>query len=232
MKKVGTKRIAALIALPFITCVALTLILVFRRELVDVFSSSGGLRHWVATWGSVAPLVFVGVQAFQVIVFVVPGEVPQIVGGYLFGPWVGSLLSVAGITIGSCVGFWVARLLGLPFVESLFDREKIARVQRFASSPRSKRVMFLLFVIPGLPKDILCYAAGLSKIRFVVFILISMTGRMPGIIGSAMMGDAAAAKQWILAGVILGLALILFAAGFLFKDRIQALMEKYSRRPH
>jgi uncharacterized membrane protein YdjX (TVP38/TMEM64 family) len=89
---------------------------------------------------------------------------------------------------------------------------------------------FLFFLIPGIPKDILCYMAGLSVMRLHIFLFFSTLGRIPGIIGSALIGDAAADRRWILAGTIFFVAAVLFVLGFLFREQIQRLLEELGRR--
>jgi uncharacterized membrane protein YdjX (TVP38/TMEM64 family) len=205
---------------------------VFRHELWALFTEPERLRAWVSSFHALAPLVFVGIQALQVVVFVIPGEVPQIAGGYLFGVLQGSLLSVAGIGIGSAICFWLARALGVPFVQAFFDAAQIGKLRSLADSPRSRIVFFLLFVIPGIPKDILCYVAGLSSMRFLGFFLISLAGRIPGIVGSALMGSAAAAARWRLALIVAGVAIALFVAGYLLRGRISERLERLARRPN
>ena len=207
----------------------IALAVVYRKQLWTVFRSPEHLRAWVSSFGAAAPLVFIGLQALQVIIFVIPGEVPQIAGGYLFGIWSGALLSIVGIAIGSSVSFALARLLGVPFVWQFFSPPQIQRARGMADSRRSKIVMFLLFVIPGIPKDILCYVSGLSRMGYLAFLALSMAGRTPGILGSALMGDAAAGKRWILAGSVFAGATVLFVVGYLFRDRISALLERISR---
>ena len=91
-------------------------------------------------------------------------------------------------------------------------------------------MFFLLFLIPGIPKDVLCYVAGLSPLRFPFFILASMVGRLPGIIGSALIGNSAAQKKWVLAAIVLGAAVVLFAAGFFFRERIEKLLRRIGSR--
>lgn len=205
-------------------------VIIFRRELWAIFSAPERLREWVGSFGPLAPLVFIALQALQVVVFVIPGEVPQIAGGYLFGVLPGVALSVLGIAVGSSIAFLVARALGVPFVRALFSPQQVEKLRGLATSPRSRIVFFLLFVIPGIPKDILCYAAGLSAMRYLGFILVSMTGRLPGIVGSAVMGDAAAGKKWLLAGIVAGVALVLFLLGYFLRDRITGWIERLSGR--
>jgi uncharacterized membrane protein YdjX (TVP38/TMEM64 family) len=224
------RRILALAAFPALFAAIVALGIVFRREIFLLFGSSLRLREWVASAGVLAPLLFIAVQALQVVVFFIPGEIPQVAGGYLFGVWKGTLLSLAGITLGATFNFVMARLLGVPFVQALFAREKVDRIRRLADSPRARLSFFLIFLIPGIPKDILCYAAGLSSMRLVSFLIFSSLGRVPGILGSALMGEAAAGKRWMLVGALLTLAVVLFVVGFLLRDRIQAALERLSRR--
>lgn len=230
MSKNGLKKIFFLLAFPLLIISLVVVTFIYQKEIWSVFASPEALRAWIASLGFIAPLAFVALHCIQVIVFIIPGEVPQIAGGYLFGLWWGSLLSVSGIIIGSAVNFLLARLLGVPFVRLLFSREKIEYAGRIATSPRAKISMFLLFLIPGIPKDILCYGAGLTPLTLHSFLLISTLGRLPGILGSAFMGGAAAEEKWIVAGAVFLLASLLFLLGFFFKERILFLLEKLASR--
>jgi uncharacterized membrane protein YdjX (TVP38/TMEM64 family) len=224
------RKVLALVAFPGLFVAILVVAILFRRQLWEMFLSTDRLRQWIASAGATAPLLFVAVQALQVIVFFIPGEIPQIVGGYLFGLWRGTLLSLAGIAIGSAFSFGVSRMLGVPFVHALFHREEVDRFRRIIESPRARLSFFLMFLIPGIPKDVLCYAAGLSSIRLLLFLPFSTVGRLPGIVGSALMGEAAAGRRWFLAGSVLLLAVVLFVIGFLFRERIQHFLEQLPAR--
>ena len=176
----------------------------------------------------VAPLAFIAVQVVQVVIFIIPGEVPQIASGYLFGIAGGLALTSLGIAIGSGLAFLASRLLGIDFLRAILRREQLDRMREVAASPRATITFFLFFLIPGIPKDILCYVAGLSRMRFIVFIVISTVGRLPGIVGSVVMGDAAAGERWLFAGVVMALAVVLFGAGVLFRKQITALLERFA----
>jgi len=225
MPRLDARRILALAGFPLLLAAIAVPVVVWRRELWQLFSSTEGLREWIATTGALAPLVFVAVQVLQVVVFIIPGEVPQIAGGYLFGPWLGSLLSIVGILAGSAIDFYLARLAGTPFVRALFPGDQVDRLGRLLGSRGARVAFFLLFLIPGIPKDVLCYVAGLSPMRFPFFVVASTIGRLPGIVGSAFIGDAAAARRWPL---VIGLgagAVALFVAGWLLREPIQRWIE-------
>jgi uncharacterized membrane protein YdjX (TVP38/TMEM64 family) len=219
-----------MLAFPLLFLVLLVLTVVFWSDLWTLFSSPHALREWIRGTGVIAPLVFVAVQAFQVVFFFIPGEIPQVAGGYMFGLWIGTFLSLVGITLGATFNFMISRLLGVPFVGVLFSTERVKRARRITDSSKAKLSFFLFFLIPGIPKDILCYVAGLSALKLHTFLIFSTLGRIPGIIGSALIGDAAADRRWILAGTIFFIAVVLFVFGFLFRDRIQRLLEKMGRR--
>lgn len=219
-------RLLSLIIFPLLIGSTLAVVIIFRSEIWQIFSSSENIRNAVERWGIAAPLAFIGLQFIQVVIFVIPGEVPQIAGGYLFGIWWGTLYSVIGILLGSSFNFLLARVFGVPFVSTLFKEEQLRKFDKITRSPRAQIAFFLLFVIPGIPKDVLCYVAGLSPMRYAAFVVVSMVGRLPGIIGSAGMGGAAAASKWVTAGIILGIASVLFVLGLIFRERLQTFVER------
>ncbi len=194
----------------------------------SVFGDPQVVRDWIQQWGSWAPAVFVGLQVLQVVVFVLPGEVTQIAGGFLFGFGLGSLLSVVGIALGSAFAFKLTHWLGVRFVHKIAGPETVAKFDKLMASPRFIGSLFLFFVIPGIPKDVLCYVAGLSRLKFVPFLVISTIARLPGIFGSSLMGKALYhGDWWLLVGIAAG-ALVLFGLGWWFRETIFRLVERYA----
>jgi uncharacterized membrane protein YdjX (TVP38/TMEM64 family) len=164
MKKPPLRRILTLAAFPLLIAAVIVPVIIWRHEIWTLFTSAGRLRSWVEGWGPWAPVVFIGIQALQVIVFVLPGEIVQIAGGYLFGGWLATLYSLSGILIGSTVAFFASRLLGKPFVAAVISQKKLEGMEKMLASRSAQVVFFLLFLIPGIPKDILCYVAGISPL--------------------------------------------------------------------
>jgi uncharacterized membrane protein YdjX (TVP38/TMEM64 family) len=230
MQKSNIRRIAAITAFPLLIAALLVPVIVWHDAIWKLFTSNQGLREWIQQRGAWASVVFMAIQAIQVIVFVIPGEVPQIAGGYLFGVWRGSLLSVAGILIGSTAAFFLGRALGTPFVEALFPRDQVERVRSLLVSARARIIFFLLFLIPGIPNDILCYVAGVTPMGFLYFVGVSTLGRLPGIVVSAIIGNAAASNKWILTAIVSAAAVAIFATGFFLRARIQGWVERLAKR--
>jgi uncharacterized membrane protein YdjX (TVP38/TMEM64 family) len=230
MKPIPPRRIAALVVFPLLVAALVIPVIVWHAELWKLFGSVRRIRTWIEGWGAVAPLVFMAVQAIQVIVFAIPGEFVQIAGGYLFGGWRGIVLSLAGILTGSTAAYFLSRWLGRPFVAAVIPKAQLDRVEKLLESRSSQVVFFLLFLIPGVPKDILCYLAGLTPMSFFFFLAISMVGRLPGIVGSSIIGGAARSSRWVALGILSVAAILLFVAGLILRPRLQTLIEKVVRK--
>ena len=230
MKTKAPLKVLSYIGFPLAIIAAVAIVWIFRSQLYSIFASPSRLRDWVSGYGYIAPLVFIGLQFIQVVLFVIPGEVAQAAGGYIFGMWGGMLYSVIGILLGSSFNFFLARLLGLPFVNAVFGAERLARFDKVLTSAKATVALFLLFLIPGIPKDALCYVAGLSTISFPVFMLISTVGRLPGIVGSSALGGAAANQMWLTVATIAIIAVLLFVVGMLYRERLHGFVERIIAR--
>jgi len=137
------------------------------------------LKQTLREWGVLAPVIFMGMQALQVIVAPIPGEVTGIFGGYLFGEWAGLFYSTIGLTVGSIAAFAVGRWLGAHYVQRLVSPD-IWRKLGFIVEAEGVILCFVIFLIPGLPKDMTCYLFGLSPMPFWIFAVVSTLGRIPG----------------------------------------------------
>jgi uncharacterized membrane protein YdjX (TVP38/TMEM64 family) len=204
-----------------------------RQTLFSLFTDQEQMRELLLQAGWKAPFIYIGVQIVQVFVFIVPGDIVQFAGGYLFGIVLGLVYSLIGILIGSGMNFLLARWLGRAFVESLFPRDSVQRFETILASQRAQTGFFLLFLIPGLPgKDLLCYVAGISRLRLGTFIAISMAARVPGIFGSSVMGGAVSGGQYGIAIAALVVAVIFFGLGFIYRKPIHRWVERKTGRQH
>ena len=199
-------------------------------ELFALLGDEERLQEALTRWGLLGPLVFIGLQVLQVVIFVIPGEVVQIAGGYLYGPWLGLIYSLIGIGIGSSGAFLIGRVLGRPFVEALLRRETVRRLDRLLSRSGGVAALFLLFLLPGVPKDALCYVAGLSAIPFLIFIGVSLLGRLPALSVSVVFGSKLAEREWpVVIAIAVGAGFLLLA-GWLLRRRLSQLYERLLAR--
>ena len=153
------------------------------EDIYELFKDPVLLKSWIIDFGAYHILMFILIQAVQVIIFIIPGELVEIGAGYLFGTTMGSLYSILGIAIGSAVSFMIARFLGYDFVKKVVPKQMFNTLKDFVKEDeRSGTVLFLLFFIPGTPKDALAYFAGITPISYIKFIIISMFARLPAIV--------------------------------------------------
>lgn len=174
------------------------------------------VRTIIKSYGKFGVLAFLVMQIFQVVIFFIPGEVVQIAGGYVFGTVSGTLISFAGITIGSMITYCIAYLLGKAFVDKIIPKEKMLTVDKYLKKGKINHIILVLYLIPGLPKDIVGYICGISEINIRDFFIYSSLGRFPCILISAFFGARIFAGNKVLL-IILALVMIVLAALGVFR---------------
>ena len=170
--------------------------------------------EWMRSGGIRGPLLCIAVQFAQVVIFAIPGEVTQIAAGYVFGPYLGFLYAAAGIALGSAFAYGFARLAGRPVVAKILGRARLTRIDGKLTSRKGRIALFLLFLAPGMPKDAMSYAAGLTDFRFLEFVAISAAARSPALFLSTLFGAQAYSRDYR-AMALVGAAAVLLLAGFL-----------------
>ena len=172
--------------------------------MVNFISDPAAFRVWVEANGWRARLIFAGMVIFQVVIAAIPGEPFEIAAGYAFGVVEGMILSIAAAAIGSIITFWLVRKFGMRLVRIFFSEEKINSVKFLKTSGTRDFLFLIVYMLPGTPKDLLGYFAGLTDIPFPIFCLICTLGRIPSVITSTIGGNALGTKRY-------GAAIITFA---------------------
>lgn len=177
------------------------------------------LEALIASYGPFAGVVFVALQALQVIIAPIPGpgEITGFVSGFLFGHVRGAILSTLGLTLGSLIAFLIARIFGVPLVEKAVKKEYRERFHEFVAS-KGLYLVFALYLTPGVPKDPLCYLLGLTGMGFVPFILISIFGRLPGTLILTWQGAAVSHQHYKTFFFLLAGSLLLTVVLYLTRD--------------
>lgn len=163
------------------------------------YESKESIRRFLYALGPYSTAAFILLQAGQVVLSPIPGELTGVVGGYAYGTLFGFILSTLGLTLGSWMVFELARILGRPFVERLMSRRLLERFD-FLSKNSGAMVCFVLFAFPGFPKDALCYLLGMSRMRFGTFMVVSTFGRMPGTYVLSLQGATLRSEDYVTAG--------------------------------
>jgi len=168
------------------------------RFTVRLYQDKKFLKDTVRSWGWMAPLVFIAIQALQVIISPIPGEITGPVGGALFGTWLGLLYSTIGLTVGTLFCFWVGRKWGEPLVRPWLSEHHWNQMN-FVLEAEGAIICFILYLIPGFPKDIVSYLFGISPMPFWLFAVVSTVARIPGTWVSSYFGAHVAEQQYIYA---------------------------------
>ena len=176
------------------------------QPLMDFAADPAALHQWLETNGAVGVLIFALLNAVQVIIAVIPGGPFEVAAGYLFGPWLGTLLCDVAMTSGSVFVFLLVKKLGMPFIRLFFSQEQIDSVHLLKDTKRLKPILFLLFLVPGTPKDLITYLVGLTKLPLGSWITICFVGRLPAILFSALGGSALGEAEY---GMVIAVAVIL-----------------------
>ena len=172
-------------------------------------------RSWVDGHGALGCAAYAAMVFLQVVVAIIPGEPLEIAGGYAFGAWWGTALCLIGAVLGSAAVFALVRRWGRPLAEVVFPKEKLDKLQFLHSSPKRTALLWLIFTAPGTPKDLLCYFAGLTDMKWRTWLLIATVGRLPSIVTSTVGGGALGDRNYTAAAIAFGVALAAAGVGYL-----------------
>ena len=197
------------------------------KPLLQFVSEPEKFRQWVDSHGLLGPLAFLGMMVLQVFVAVIPGEPLEIGAGYAFGAVEGTILCILGAAIGSTLVFLFVRRFGVRAVEVFISREKIHSLRFLQNTRRVHLFLLVAFLLPGTPKDVLCYVAGLTTLKLGPFILISSICRLPSIVTSTIGGSALGSGQWGMAAIVFAATLVISALGLWIYKRILRLREEH-----
>lgn len=209
---------AIIVALIFIAAVGYLV----GKPMIEFVREPERFRAWVDSSGFVSRVIFVGMVIFQLIIALIPGEPLEMGAGYAFGAVEGTILCIIGCVIGSALVFLFVRRFGVKLVEVFFPREKIRSLRFLQDSRRLNLLTFIVFFIPGTPKDLLSYFIGLTDMKLGTWLFITAVARIPSIVTSTVTGDALGLKDYQFALIAFGVTLALSLAGILVYRRLSA----------
>ena len=190
------------------------------KPMISLVSEPEKFRAWVESRGNWGRLILIGMMVFQVLIALVPGEPLEIGAGYAFGAVEGTILCVIGVTVGSLLVFGLVRRFGMRLVEVFFDTGKIKKLKFLQNEKRLDLITFLVFFLPGTPKDLLTYFVGVTDIKLSKFILIVSVARLPSIITSTVGGSALGIGKYELAVIVFGVTIAASLLGLFIYNRI------------
>lgn len=190
----------------------------------DWGASRASLLSIFDAYGDASGYLFLLLQVLQVLLAPIPGQPLGLLGGSLFGFWHGLLLTALGLAIGSAIAMGSSRVLGEAVVRRFVPPSIMARFDHLIGAT-GLWSFFLIFLLPVLPDDAVCFIAGLTRLPLHRLLLVSTLGRLPGIavvsfVGSGAGGGAAQSS------LLLGVALALACGLWLFSEELEALFGK------
>ena len=194
-----------------------------------LFTNKDQIKTFITSFGSGAPIVFILIQILQVLFAPIPGEATGFIGGYLFGASKGFLYSSLGLTAGSWIIFVIGRLLGKRYVRKLIPIKQLDRFDLLVKR-QGVVVLFLFFLIPGFPKDYLCFFLGLSDLPIRVFIIITAIGRMPGTYMLSLQGAFLYEQMYGLFALILGLCVLVAFFAYRYREPLYRWIERLNNK--
>ncbi len=186
------------------------------------------LKGVLTSFGVYSPLVFILLQVLQVVAAPIPGGPIEFLGGYLFGVRAGMLYSMIGLVLGSWLAFSLARIFEKRAVEKFVSPE-LRRKFDYLIGHEGAILSFLLFLIPGFPKDALCYILGLTPMPLGIFLMISTIGRIPGTLISTLQGAKAFEHQYHTLLILLGVSALLILVFYIYHENIHRWIKKRSK---
>jgi len=220
MKDKSARRVILLSALFLILIVSITFILwPYITQLSDP-DFQDRFKVWVANMGVVGLLVVFGIQTLQIVIAFIPGEPVEIIAGVLYGSIGGTLVCLLGCIFASSIIFSVSKRFGKRLLYRLFREEKVKGWRWLQDGKKVDTATFMLFLVPGTPKDMLTYVVGVSKMKLGKFLSISTVARIPSILSSAMVGSTLRQGEWEISIIVFALTGIAGVLGIRYKDRM------------
>lgn len=177
--------------------------------------------------------ILLAFQFIQIVVAFIPGEVVQMAAGIIYGPWWGAAIILVGCILSSGFVFILVHKLGAPFVQAMVPEKYMAKLRNFESSPKFNVIVFVLFLIPGMPKDVFTYITPLSHMRLGTFLALTNAARIPGIVVSTYAADGLVeGRIWESVCIFLVLAVIAVVALVVYNKVVGKVEEKTGKDLH
>lgn len=202
-------------------------LLIYQKEALHSFKTIDDAVKFLRSYNTQSILVYLGLQIIQIVISVIPGQIFQFAAGCIWGFAIGLVLSLFGAFLGSTIAFYIARFLGKDALHLFFSEEKLDYFVDRLNSKKAYLIVFLIYLIPGLPKDIMSYAAGVSEMKYKPFMILSLIGRIPGMSGSLMIGALYYTHHYVIMWIIAVIALAIFIVCFIKREALKKYIDKF-----
>ncbi len=183
-------------------------------------------KEMITSQGFLGWLIILGIQILQIIVALIPGEPVEILAGFVYGTWGGLLTCLLGIGIGSAIIFIAVHYMGEGLVNKMASSDKISKFKFLKDTKNIELIVFILFFIPGTPKDVLTYFSGLTPIKPLRVIFIATVARIPSVVSSTLAGAQIESGNWVSTIIIFAITGLLGIAGILYNRKLLNKLNK------
>lgn len=229
-KLLKRKRIVALLSLAAVLCLVSFLTYFLAIRFSKIAKSGEEFRDFIQSYGAWGSIVAVGIQVLQVFIALIPGEFVEIGMGYAYGWFEATLLCLVGVAIGSAMIFMLVKRFGVRFVEIFVSTDKINQLKFISSEKRLHRFTFILFFIPGTPKDLVTYFIGLTRMTLKDFLGITLFARIPSLVSSTVGGNFIGEGKYLHALVLLAVTAFVSLIGLKLYNMILKKIEQRAKR--
>lgn len=210
------RRVVSLLSVFIFIGLFIFLFFAVGKPLIQFVEEPEQFRAWLDSYGIWGRVIFVGMTLLQILIGIIPGEPLEIGAGYAFGVWEGFLLCEIGILIGSALIWCFSHYLGIKAVEAFYPREKLNELKFLKDSQKLNITTFILFFIPGTPKDMLTYVLGLTPMKLSTCLFITTVARIPSVITSVIGGSALGEQNYLTAVIVFIVTGLISLGGILF----------------
>jgi uncharacterized membrane protein YdjX (TVP38/TMEM64 family) len=215
------KRKIAIFSLALVLLIVIVLTFVIGKPLVQALRDEASFQEFMQSQGFFKYPLMAGIMTLQVLIAFIPGEPIEIAAGYIFGAWMGMTLCLIGSAVGGLVIFLLVRRYGIRFVSLFVTKDKMENLRFFKDPKKRDITIFLLFLIPGTPKDVLTYLVALTPVPLGKYLFLTTIARIPSVLSSTLGGSMIGQEQYRLAIIVFGITMILSLGGYLIYQNIQ-----------
>ena len=195
-------------------------------KLYSLYQDQQEFKKTISSYGAYGPLAYILLQVLQVVIAPIPGGAIEFLGGVLFGVKAGFIYSMIGLALGSWLAFSLARIFEKVAVEKFVSEQTLKKFD-YLVEHQGAILSFILFLIPGFPKDALCYILGLTPMHLGIFLVISIVGRIPGTLMATLQGTKAFEHQYILFLILLGLSALVILIFYIYHEEVHIWVKKF-----
>lgn len=217
-KKLSIQIIAVVVFL--VVMVLVTMLCIPLVKLLQTAEGRVQIKETVGSMPVLSVVLYIILQAVQIIVALIPGGPMQLLGGMLFGKLFGFIFCMLGTLLGTAVVFYLVKLIGSPLVEALVAKKNFKTLKILENQRNLEILVFVMFLIPGVPKDALTYLVPLTKMPAERFFVISTVARAPAVFMSIIVGNSLSEGNFVFSIIIFLILVAIAATGVLYKDKV------------